>query len=70
MKLDKKVAVITGGNSGIGLGIAEEFKAEGASGVISAQKRSMARSMFWWSIQVLRPLHLSTTWTRLSLTVW
>jgi NAD(P)-dependent dehydrogenase (short-subunit alcohol dehydrogenase family) len=33
-KLDNKVAVITGGNSGIGLGIAEAFKKEGAVGAI------------------------------------
>jgi NAD(P)-dependent dehydrogenase (short-subunit alcohol dehydrogenase family) len=33
-KLINKVAVITGGNSGIGLGIAQEFKSEGAKGVI------------------------------------
>src|ERR1700754_3862845 len=33
-KLKNKVAVITGGNSGIGLGIALEFKNEGAKGVI------------------------------------
>ena len=33
-KLNKKVAVITGGNSGIGFGIAEAFKNEGAVGAI------------------------------------
>ncbi len=33
-KLINKVAVITGGNSGIGLGIALEFKNEGAKGAI------------------------------------
>lgn len=33
-KLKNKVAVITGGNSGIGLGIAEALKKEGATGAI------------------------------------
>jgi NAD(P)-dependent dehydrogenase (short-subunit alcohol dehydrogenase family) len=39
MKLKKKIAVITGGNSGIGYAIAEEFKAEGAFLVIFGRDR-------------------------------
>src|SRR2546426_1378738 len=39
MKLQDKVAVITGGNSGIGLATAREFKANGAKVVIFGRSR-------------------------------
>lgn len=39
MKLKNKVTVVTGGNSGIGLGIAKAFKNEGATGVITGRNQ-------------------------------
>ena len=39
MRLKDKVAVVTGGNSGIGLAIAKEFRQEGASVVISGRNK-------------------------------
>lgn len=39
MKLQDKVAVITGGNSGIGLATAREFKANGAKLVLFGRDR-------------------------------
>ncbi|RYY54833.1 MAG: glucose 1-dehydrogenase [Chitinophagaceae bacterium] len=39
-RLNEKVTVITGGNSGIGFGIAEEFKNEGAKGAIIGRNKA------------------------------
>lgn len=44
MRLKNKVAVITGGNSGIGFGIAKEFQLEGAVGAIVGRTQETLNS--------------------------
>jgi len=45
-RLENKVVVVTGGNSGIGFGIAQEFKNEGAKGaIIGRSQESLNKSV-------------------------
>ena len=45
-RLENKVVVITGGNSGIGFGIAEAFKNEGAAGaIVGRNQETLDRSL-------------------------
>ena len=54
MKLHKKIAVITGGNSGIGLATAREFKANGAKVVIFGRSReTLDQAAAWLGSDVL-----------------
>src|SRR4051794_23169041 len=39
-KLDGKIALVTGGDSGIGLATAEQFAAEGGAGVVSGGRQA------------------------------
>jgi NAD(P)-dependent dehydrogenase (short-subunit alcohol dehydrogenase family) len=41
MKMDGKIAVVTGGSSGIGLAVAERLKHEGARVVITGRRQAM-----------------------------
>jgi len=54
LKLHKKIAVITGGNSGIGLATAREFKANGAKVVIFGRSReTLDQAAAWLGSDVL-----------------
>ncbi|MBB6498621.1 SDR family NAD(P)-dependent oxidoreductase [Pedobacter cryoconitis] len=39
MKLKNKITIVTGGNSGIGFGIANAFRSEGAVGTITGRNK-------------------------------
>jgi NAD(P)-dependent dehydrogenase (short-subunit alcohol dehydrogenase family) len=55
-KLDGKVAVVTGGNSGIGLATARRFAAEGARVVITGRRQAELDEA---AAEILRHLRLS-----------
>ncbi|WP_235324724.1 hypothetical protein [Pedobacter lusitanus] len=46
MRLKNKIAVVTGGNSGVGLGIANAFRSEGAFGTITGRNKKNTRHRF------------------------
>jgi NAD(P)-dependent dehydrogenase (short-subunit alcohol dehydrogenase family) len=61
MKLSGKTAVITGGNSGIGFGIAKTFAEEGARGVIIGRNSKTLKQAGEQLAGAFTPLQLDVT---------
>ena len=62
-KLENKVTVVTGGNSGIGFGIAEAFSNHGALGTITGRNKEIHEITIynitsWWNILCISIIYL------------
>lgn len=65
-----KVAVVTGGASGIGLAIVKQFLAEGLRLLLRIYQKKVQKLLHHWGMQAMFCLLKPTSWLKTMLRIW